>query len=338
MFDHLIGNQTVKDAIGRFIAARRIPNSLLFAGPEGVGKKQFALELARSIVCRQPHNGDACGQCAACQRAASFVFPGTGAKGEEYDRVFFSEHPDVGMVVPFNRTLRVGSIRALEAEANFRPYEAPARIFIIDDAQKMNDASSNALLKTLEEPPPTSHIFLIASKPDSLLPTIRSRVQTLRFGPPAAAEIEHLLLKTHKYAQDDARQIAASSNGNVSRAVSVDIDEFRVQHSAAVEILRSAVVQKDVPGILKFTEKFGGRPPHEFESFLDILQAIIRDVWSESLGAPGRRAPEIKGIAAAADPASLMLWFQEIDDIRSALAVNINKKIALDSLFVQMAA
>src|SRR6185369_15243378 len=209
MFD-LIGNAEAKETIRRLIAAGRIPNSLLFAGPEGVGKKQFALELARSVVCREPQDGEACGKCAACARVANIALPGSDAKGEDFDTVFFSEHPDVGMVIPFNRTLRVGSIRALEKEANFRPFEAPSRIFIIDDAHKMNDASSNALLKTLEEPPATSHIFLITSKPNALLPTIRSRVQMLRFAAIDKIEIEHFLLAQHSYSQDDARLIASA--------------------------------------------------------------------------------------------------------------------------------
>src|SRR5437764_13939706 len=103
MFDQLIGNQSVKEAMRRYISNRRVPNSMLFAGPEGVGKKQFALELARSIVCHELSNGEACGKCIACSRVGGFKFPGTEAKGEEYDRVFFSCHSDVGMVVPFNR-------------------------------------------------------------------------------------------------------------------------------------------------------------------------------------------------------------------------------------------
>ena len=80
-------------------------------------------------------------------------------------------HLDVGMVVPFKRNVRVAAIRELEREANFRPYEASARFLIVNDAEKMNDAAANALLKTLEEPPATTHIFLLTSRVDSLLPT-----------------------------------------------------------------------------------------------------------------------------------------------------------------------
>lgn len=169
----LVGNKAVGATLRRFVATSRVPNALLFTGPDGVGKKQFAVELARGLVCTAVDRSEACGHCAACKRAGEVSIP-TFEKGDESDYVFFSQHPDVGMVVPFRRNLRVGAIRALEREANFRPYEASARIFIVDDADKMNDAAANALLKTLEEPPSTSHIILIAARADTLLATIRS--------------------------------------------------------------------------------------------------------------------------------------------------------------------
>jgi len=339
MFDQLIGNQAVKDAVRRYISNRRVPNSMLFAGPDGVGKKQFALELARSIVCIEAANGEACGKCVACGRVSEFKFPGADAKGEDYDRVFFSSHSDVGIVVPFNRTLRVGSIRALESEANFRPYEAAARIFIIDDAHRMNAASSNALLKTLEEPPATSHIFLITSKPNALLPTIRSRVQTLRFGPVNVDELEHLLLTTHEYSQADARLIAASANGRVALALSVDAAEFRARRNDAIEILHSAIMNHDVVQALKESEKLGGiKSTPEFEAFLDVLQSTIHTVWTAQIGRYNVTDEEIRKLADNADPERLAKWLTQIEVIRGSLAVNINKKIAADALLVRMAA
>jgi DNA polymerase-3 subunit delta' len=338
MFDHLIGDQPAKDTIKRLIAAGRVPNSLLFAGPEGIGKKQFALEFARSTVCREPHDGEACGECAACQRVGTFTLPGADAKGEEYDRVFFGEHLDVGLVVPFNRTLRVGSIRALEVEANYRPYEAGSRIFIIDDAHKMNDAASNALLKTLEEPPATSHIFLVTSKPDALLPTIRSRVQTLRFGPVDARDIEHFLLKTHEYSQEDARMVAALSNGSVGHAASVEVDEFRQNRDEAIEILNSAIATHDIADILRRSEKVGAKSTPDFEAFFDLLQNLIHQLWSIRIGKiPINTPDEVQDLAAKAETDQLSSWLENIEDIRASLAVNVNKKITADRLFVRMA-
>ncbi|HYJ91793.1 MAG TPA: DNA polymerase III subunit delta' [Pyrinomonadaceae bacterium] len=339
MFDHLLGNQSAKDTIRRFLAASRIPNALLFAGPEGVGKKQFALELARSIVCREPINKDACGKCLACRRVTGFEFPGAGAEGKEFDRVFFTDHPDVGIVVPFNRTLRVGSIRALETEANFRPFEARSRVFIIDDAHKMNDAASNALLKTLEEPPATSHIFLVTSKPDALLPTIRSRSQTLRFGPVGPNEIEHLLLTTHEYSQDDAHLVAAYSMGSVAQALSEKPDVHRGRLDLAIDILRAAIVEKDVVSLLRNAETIcDAKNKDSFEPFLDLLETLIHRVWSARLESSFTGEPIVDELAAEADPSRLSSWIFQIEEIRETLAVNINRKVAVDALMVNLAA
>ena len=338
MFDQLIGNQAVKDAIRRFISTRRVPNSLLFAGPEGVGKKQFALELAKAIVCREPVEHESCGSCSACIRAGVFEFPRTDDK-DEHKKVIFSEHADVAQVIPYGRNVLVDAIRDLEKEANFRPYEAPARIFIIDDAHRMNAAASNALLKTLEEPPVTSHIFLITSKPNALLPTIRSRVQTMRFGPVAAGEIEHLLLTTHEYSQSDARLIASSTNGSVAAALSVDAGEFRERRNEAIEILHSAIVDHDIVDVLKRSEKIGAiKSTPDFESFLDVLQTLIHAIWSARNGVDRDAGDDdIRKLAELADPSALTAWLDQIEQIRAALAVNINKKIAADSLLVRMA-
>src|ERR1044072_5256867 len=118
----LSGNKQVMETLRRLVVAGRLPNALLFAGPEGVGKKQFAIELARSLVCGDAQNGAGCGKCSACTRAGAFDIPNF-AKGDESVYVFLSQHPDVGIVVPFNRILRIGGIRELEREANFLPYE-----------------------------------------------------------------------------------------------------------------------------------------------------------------------------------------------------------------------
>jgi DNA polymerase-3 subunit delta' len=177
MFSGLTGNDQAKGQLKRLIASGRVPRSLLFAGPEGVGKRLFAFGLAKALMCSSGQDHEGCGKCSICARITEIIAP-PAEKGDEYDRVFFGNHTDVGLVVPYKRNLRVGSIRALEREAQFRPYEAPIRLFIINDAEKMNDASANALLKTLEEPADTTYLVLIASRPDSLLPTFVREVRS----------------------------------------------------------------------------------------------------------------------------------------------------------------
>src|SRR5207249_8857117 len=114
------------------------------------------------------------------------------------ERMIWSEHGDVAMVRPYKQIIRVKPMRELEREANFRPFEGAARVFIVEDADYMNESAAAALLKTLEEPPPTSHLILTTSNPTALLPTIRSRCQTIRFAPIPREAIEAFLIEEKK--------------------------------------------------------------------------------------------------------------------------------------------
>jgi DNA polymerase-3 subunit delta' len=343
MFDKFIGNNHIKKVLRRLLASRRVPNALLFAGEDGVGKKQFALELAKSFVCQNPKIGEACDVCAACRRAGNFTFPKSDDK-DAFKRVIFSEHSDIGLVVPYNKNILVDAIRGLESEAFFRPFEAAARFFIIDDADKMNDSASNALLKTLEEPALTSHIFLVSSRPDALLPTIRSRCQTLRFAPIDQAEIENYLLKTKQFAPADAALLAKLSSGKLGHALETDLGKFRQQRDAMVKVLESILLTENRAELLRIAEEMNdAKNKDDFEARLDILQTLIHDIWAMRNKADDKilinvdLTLDLQKLTERADSRRLSVWLSEIETLREQLAVNLNRKIATDALFMQMA-
>src|SRR6202040_4384067 len=121
--------------------------SLLFTGETGIGKKLFALELAKALNCRQRSGVEACDKCSSCKRISRSTFPPFTADDDNRERLIWSEHADVAMVRPFKQIIRVPPMRELEREANFRPFEGVARIFVVEDADTMNDQAANALLK-----------------------------------------------------------------------------------------------------------------------------------------------------------------------------------------------
>ena len=347
MFSKLVGNEHVKQTLGRLIAKGRVPNSLLFAGDEGVGKLEFAIELARAFVCTDPTDGgEGCGVCPACRRVDSFVIPPepTDKNKDEFKKVFFGGHSDVGKVVAYKRLILVDAIRDLERHANFLPNEAKARFFIIDAADKMNDQAANALLKTLEEPPPTSHIFLITSRPDSLLPTIRSRCQTLRFAPVEAAEIEKYLVDEKAYTHDEARLAARLSRGSIGRAVSINVEQFRDRREKMLKVVGTAIEGGEIAVLLRIAEEMNDAKNKElFEENLDVLQSLIHDVWTISVSGETQRIVntdlevELSRLSQLAGQSNLPGWLRSIDQIRDDLIVNINRKVAADALFVSMA-
>ena len=343
MFDKLIGNDHVKGILRRMLEKERVPRSLLFAGVEGVGKKRFALELAKAFVCVSKKGAEACDQCAACRRADVFNFPKTDDR-DAHKQIIFSEFPDIGLVIPYGKNILVDAIRDLEREANFRPYEARARFFIIDDADKMNDAASNALLKTLEEPSATSHIFLISARPDSLLKTIRSRCQTIRFAPLEAREIQNKILGTEKVSPADAELVARLSAGSIGRALDFDLERFRARRTTMLGALESLAGKPDHLSLLRIGEEMNdAKNKDDYEFYLEILQTLIHDVWALAHAADEKTLVNVdlraalEKLTATADRRRLARWLGEIEALRETLAVNVNRKIATDALFMQMA-
>jgi DNA polymerase-3 subunit delta' len=344
MFDRLVGNQRVKDSLRRMLGAARIPGALLFVGEDGVGKKLFALELAKALNCRAPLGVEACDKCPSCVRISQSKFSEYSDDKDNKDRIVRSDHPDVALARPYNRVLRINPMREIEQEANFRPFEGRARVFIIEDAHRLNESSSNALLKTLEEPPATSHLILITPRPAQLLPTIRSRSQLIRFSPLSPAEIEAHLLKGRQVSPADARLLATIARGSIGRALSTDLESYRQQREAMMEVVNALSVTGDRARLLRASEEMNdAKRKDEYEPRLDVLATILHDVWVLALGAPDEQVlnqdlrTQLSRVASGLDSRRASRWLSQVERHCRGLDVNINRKIATDSLFLTMA-
>jgi len=344
MFDQLIGNDNVKNLLRRMSEAKRLPGAMVFVGEEGVGKKLFALEIAKALNCRTPEGAEGCGTCPSCKRISKFNYPQSG-DSDDWKGIIWTDHPDVGLVTAPKRVLLVEQMRAIEREANFRPYEGRARVFLIDDADKLNDSSANALLKVLEEPPDTSHIVLLTARPAMLLATIRSRCQMLRFSPLTTEEIETHLVENKVAGAADAPTLARIARGSLGRAVEQDFEEFKVQRTAMLKVLEALAAGNDRIQLLRSAEEQNAAPvKDEFESRLDILETLIRDAWMLSIHAPTDRVvnhdllPQLEKISKRLSGLRPAGWISQIEEMREQLIVNINRKAATDALFLTMAA
>ena len=342
MFDELTGNARVKAVLKRMLVTGRLPGALLFTGEEGIGKKLFALEVARALNCRTPKDHEACGECPPCKRIFKLNYPQRD-DAEEWTQIIWTDHPDVGLVVAPKRVLRVEQMRQIEKEANFRPFEGKARVFLIDDADKLNDASANALLKVLEEPPKTSHLILITARPAMLLPTILSRCQMIRFSPLTPDEIESHLVK-NKIDVKTARLRARAAGGSMGRALSGDLVTFTSQRKAMLKVLNALVLSQDRAQLLRSAEQLNeAQYKEEFEERLDVLETLIRDAWMLALGVESRQLvnedllEELTEISRKIDPSRAADWILQIEDLREQLIVNVNRKITTDALFLVMA-
>jgi len=162
----IIGHAPVIDLLRQAVRRGRVPQSLLFAGPDGVGKHAVAIALAQAVNCPNPRDGDACGTCSTCLRIAR------------------GQHSDVTVIDKGDKaSIQIDRVRERILDVvGYRPFEARRRVFILDPADEMTIQTQDALLKTLEEPPPAAMIILVTAYPDTLLPTIQSRCRRLRFG------------------------------------------------------------------------------------------------------------------------------------------------------------
>lgn len=343
MFNQITGNERVKKLLRRMLEEQRVPGALLFSGEEGIGKKLFALEIARAFNCRNLQGVEACGTCPACIRISNFNFP-QAEDSDDWKKIIWTDHGDVGMVVAPKRFLLVDQMRLVEREANYRPFEGRKRVFLIEDADKLNDNSSNALLKILEEPPPTSHLILITSRPAVLLPTIRSRCQQIRFSPLTAAEIERHLLDNKLASAADAKLRARCAAGSIGRALSDDVESYKERREAMLDVLKALALTGDRTRLLRAAEGLNeARNKDNYEANLELLETLIRDALLVAIGANEGQIvnpdvlPQLKELARGLNSARAANWIAQIEDVREQLAVNINRKPATDSLFLTMA-
>ena len=344
MFARLVGNQRVKDVLERMLAIGRVPGALLFAGEDGVGKKLFALEVTKALNCRTPVDGEACDRCPSCVRISQSKFADHADEKDRKERLIWSDHADVALAKPYNRLLRIGPMREIEREANFRPYEGKARIFIVEEAERLNPFSSNALLKTLEEPPATSHLILITSRPASLLPTIRSRCQMIRFAPLAPEDIESHLLSNGQFSKSDARLLSRIARGSLGRALQTNLEIYREQRDSMLNVLGALTLNHDRAQLLRASEEMNdAKRKDEYEPRLDVLATLIHDVWILSLKAPDEQIinqdlrAQLTKIASNMESRHASYWLSQIETHRRGLDVNINRKVSTDALFLSMA-
>jgi DNA polymerase-3 subunit delta' len=285
MWQGIEGHDAIAEQFRRTLAAGRLASTYLFVGPEGVGKRTFALKLAQSLLCTvsDPAALSPCGQCESCRLFAA------------------GSHPDLDLigVAPGKRELTIGQFIGDGEKRNreglchniaMRPMLGRRRVAIIDDADWLRVESANCLLKTLEEPPPGAVIILIGTSRSRQLPTILSRAQLVRFQPLPLETVRELALASGLAADDStAERLAQRSGGSMTRASDLADDalfEMRDRLMAAWD-----AGQFDASRLARDLEEFinaAGKEAELRRQRFHQLLALLADRFSESL----RRAAE----------------------------------------------
>ena len=347
------GNRGIADSLFRMAAENRLPQTLLFAGPAGIGKATLARLLAAGINCDR---GPAlpCGECSACLRMlAADLFRGEYRKQLE-ERVkmpaakradsplIVSTHPDFLIFPPDGplRMIQIEQARRLRQAARFNPSEGRRRVFVIDGADRANPEASNALLKTLEEPAPALTIILLAENPYELLPTIRSRSIPFYFAPLAAEEIERFLETRDEIPVNERARAAAWSGGSPGRAAALDIEEFVRRREAMLTLLQVSLGAAEFARLAGEMESFARTSAANLNPAAEMLYSLLRDLLRIKLGAGGAMHGDIR---ADLEPLAARATFAWVERARAQTAKlealqrrNIQKQIALEALALDL--
>jgi DNA polymerase-3 subunit delta' len=319
-FDNILGNSRVKKILRLALQKNRLPNSLLFYGPDGVGKKRMALSLAKAVNCERRRD-DACGECSICQAIAGGRFP------------------DVQEIGPAGQVVKVEHVREIRQAAYMRPMVGRKRVFIISEADKMNDESSNTVLKILEEPPFFSNFILVTDKPHLILPTIKSRCQSLQFLPVGKEEIAREL-EEKGCAEDQARIISLYVRGNLEEALDLNWDEVQNARKEAWGFFQS-LVKPEKPALFLSRYGFAQRNlvREDLETALEIMASFCRDLilLREKGDVSLLLNPDYEeSLEALADSWSLEKcgeFLRRIDGAISGLAKNLNMSLIASAFY-----
>ena len=280
----------IADLLRQAVKRRSVPQSVIFAGPEGVGKRAMAVALAQAVNCPNQQDGDACGTCSTCTRIA---------RGDHYDVVVVEREGGAA-------TIKIEQLRERVLNVvGFRPFEGQRRVFIIDPADAITEAGQDALLKTLEEPPPAAMLLLITAYPDSLARTVQSRCRRLRF--------ERVDVGPVVEREDDVQAAIGFLLASVERSVP--------------KRLKASATMATVKGDRRVREALSTR--------LEIAGSLLRDlsaiVVDEITAVQNRDAgADLRVLASSFDQARIVSAWGVIQRAQQALDRNASAKIVAD--------
>jgi DNA polymerase III subunit delta' len=315
----LVGQDLASTVLRRAVAGGHVPHAYLFAGPAGVGKRGAALGLGMALGCAvKPRAG--CGACDTCRRIEAGL------------------HPDVPTFAPDGAFIVMEQAQAMVALAQQRPHEAPARVIVVDDADRLNLNAANCLLKALEEPHAGTHFVLCTTAPERILPTIRSRTQRVRFRP-IGVDALVALAEAHGVPRERAATAAVLADGSLGAALGAASAEGDRDLWAAVDELQAAATARNVGPVFDAAGAVAGdkETKQELPRALALLARIYRDALATAAGAPelalfGERAAALSGRGVPALGRALAA----IVEADTAIAANTNAVTAVERMLLAL--
>lgn len=316
---NIYGHEKKIDMLRKTLARRRIAHAYLFSGPSATGKKTLAVEFVKAVNCiSSDDRHDACDACPSCRK------------------IQHASHPDIFFVEPEGQFIRIASIRQIQERTTCRPLEAKKRAFIIDDADRMNEESANALLKMLEEPSPANLLILITTRPHAMLQTIISRCQHIHFNPLAVETVARFLVSEKNMEHSRAMLLAALSGGTIGNALELNQEEVVAYRTELFNTL--ALTDRKEPFSLIHFASFLGQKKKEIRQSLNILNTFFRDVLvfkevgQKEMLINQDNTPLIAACAARLTGKQILQNIAQIEKAGDIIEQNVNKSLTLETM------
>jgi DNA polymerase-3 subunit delta' len=355
-FADIIGQKQAIRMLRNSLKQARLPHALLFAGPEGAGRHLTAKILAQAINCEREH-ADACGDCPSCLR------------------IEHHSHPDVSVLEPSGASRQIGidSIRQLRHNISLKSI-GKGKVYIISEADRMTIDASNALLKTLEEPPENSILVLITSSPEHLFPTVISRCQIMKFFPLRGKKIEEKVYKEERAKMMDILDMASPgttlapleirrhrrltvAKGDLSLTGLGKAIEMAGRVMEIADYFKKEMEKKAAKKVSDLTETLNettvkeikeqlaadilGNVRAKFLEMLDIALSWYRDIFVLKVGGEELlinldKTREIERAGKFFSTSSLIKIMEEIEKTKEIIDRNVNPKLAIEVMMIRI--
>jgi DNA polymerase-3 subunit delta' len=335
-FADVIGHAGVLEILRQTCRRDRVHHAYLFAGPEGVGKELVAFQLFRRLNCLRGGD-DACGSCVPCRKLEADR-QAVHAAGSDDELAF--TFADLMVLRPQGQGIKIDQVREVTRRVQYAPVEGRWKCILVRDAHLLMEAAANALLKTLEEPPPQTLFVLVTAAAHLLLPTILSRCQPVRFGGLTRVDVARYLVERAEVTPDLADSAAAMAEGSIGRALDLVQNPVVQRRGEWLRDMQSLMERAD-HDLFAASEAIASDRP-QLELYLDILRGWFRDQLLLLEGAaPDALAnvallDDLRAAAALADRSTLLDRLQRIEQAERALRGNAGAQLTIDWLLLHL--
>lgn len=319
-FRDIPGRTNLKKKLAAEIREGKPGHAYIFEGPEGCGKKDFAVSFAYMILCMSKNGEKPCGNCRHCSVVNA------GGTGELY------------IVDEIKRTISIDTIRQLQDNINLMPVSSMNKVYVIVDGDRMTRQAQNALLKTLEEPPDYAYIIITASNGDQFIDTIKSRAVTLQVGINSIGEIIGHLKGRFKNTEAEITIAAQCSAGSVGKAIEIlGSGDFIRHRELAIDFIND-IIEKKYGTAYDIAEKLS---KNDTSVFFATASSVLRDMAVYKSMGSGRlinidkKDIIVKGASRYPDNVLVSIAFA-MEKASCNIADNASKRQTLDALIVKI--